>query len=116
MTTQPHVRPDGVGSNYGPLGVGLVGVMVTAAALIALIVAGVAAADLFPATSGPADALRDRGVWSATRAWANPLGLVGLAVLLGGAVPYALHNIRKAITYRADAMSTALPTLLTKDV
>ncbi len=115
MTTKPHVQSKGAGSDYGPLGVGLVGVMVTAAALVALIVAGITAADLFPATSGPADALRDRGVWSATKAWANPLGLAGLAALFGGAVPYALRNIRKAITYRADAMMTSLPTLLTKD-
>lgn len=114
MTDTNHVRPAGAGDDYGPLGVGLVGVMVTVGAFIALIVAGVAAADLFPASSGAADALRDRGIWSATRAWANPLGIVGLAVLFAGAVPYALSNIRKTITYRRDAMTSALPLILSK--
>lgn len=114
MTTKPHVRPAGAGIDYGPLAIGLLGVMVTAATLVALIVAGLAAADLFPATSGPADALRDRGVWSATQAWANPLGIVGLAVVFAGAVPYALDNIRKTISYRRDAMASALPVILSK--
>ncbi len=116
MTTRPHDRPRAAGSDYGPLGVGLLGVLVTAAALVALIVAGLAAADLFPATSSPADALSDRGNWAATRAWASPLGLLGLAVLFAGAVPYALSNIRTAISHRADAMTTSLPSLLTKDI
>ena len=114
MTTKPQARPAGVGTDYGPLGVGLLGVMVTAAAFVALIVAGLAAADLFPAASGPADALTDRGVWAATRAWANPLGIVGLAVLFAGAVPYALSNIRNTISYRRDAMASALPVILSK--
>ncbi len=115
MSTKPHVRPKGAGSEYGPLGIGLLGVMVTAAAFVALIIAGLAAADLFPATSGPADALTDRGIWSATRAWANPLGLAGLAILFAGAVPYALGNIQKAIGHRSNAMTTSLPTLITKE-
>ena len=114
MTTKSHVRPEGAGLDYGPLAVGLLGVMVTAAAFVALIVAGLAAADLFPATSSPADALRDRGFWSATQSWANPLGIVGLAVLFAGAVPYALSNIRKTITYRRNAMASALPVILSK--
>lgn len=114
MTTKQLIPSDKGGVNYGPLAVGLIGAMVTAAAFIALIVAGLAAADLFPNTSGAADALRDQGIWSATRAWANPLGIVGLAVLLGGAVPYALSNIRKTISYRRDAMASALPIILTK--
>jgi len=88
--------------------------MVTVAALIALIVAGLAAADLFPLASTDAQALTDRGVWASTRAWANPLGIVGLAVLFAGAVPYALHNIRTTITYRRDAMTHALPIVLSK--
>ena len=116
MTKEPHDRPAEVGLDYGPLGVGLVGVMITAAALVALIVAGLAAADLFPVTSGPAEALTDRGVWAATRAWASPLGLLGLAVLFAGAVPYALGNIRTAIGHRATAMTTSLPALLAKDI
>ncbi len=114
MSDNHKVRPEGTGVDYGPIGVGLIGVMITAAAFVALIVAGLAAADLFPAASGPANALRDRGVWSATRAWANPLGIVGLAVLFAGAVPYALSNIRKAISYRRDALALALPMVLSK--
>lgn len=114
MSTEPQTRPAGAGTGAGPLAVGLVGVMVTVVAFIALIVAGVAAADLFPATSGPAEALRDRGVWTATQAWAAPLGLVGLAVLFAGAVPFALSNIRKAIGYRAAAMTTSLPIIFAK--
>ncbi len=107
-------RPAGAAIELGPLAVGMVGVMVTAGAFIALIVAGIAAADLFPATSGAAEALKDQGVWKATQAWANPLGIVGLAVLFAGAVPYALINIRKTISYRRDTMATGLPVLLQK--
>lgn len=114
MTTNRTDQSERAGVNDGPLAVGLLGSMVTAAAFIALIVAGTAAADLFPATSSTADALRDRGVWSATQAWANPLGIVGLAFLFAGAVPYALSNIRKSISYRRDAMVSALPVILTK--
>jgi hypothetical protein len=115
MTTKQPNPSNESSVNYGPLAVGLVGAMVTAAAFIALIIAGLAAADLFPATSSASDALQDRGIWSATRAWANPLGIAGLAVLLGGAVPYALYNIRNTISYRRDSMASALPAILTKD-
>lgn len=114
MTDKQQTRPTGNGSDYRPLAVGLLGAMITAAAFVALIVAGLAAADLFPAGSGPADTLQDRGVWAATRAWANPLGIVGMAVLFAGAVPYALTSIRKTITYRRDAMASALPVILSK--
>ena len=90
-----------------------VGVMGTMAAFVALVVAGIAASDLFPATGSAAEAASDRGVWMATQAWANPVGLVGLAVLFAIAVPYALFNIRSAIGQRRDAMVTALPALIT---
>jgi len=96
----------------GPLAVAGVGLMVTMAAFVALIVAGVAAADLFPATNSAAEAASDRGVWMATQAWANPVGLVGLAVLFAGAIPYALTNIRSAIGQRRDAMVAGLPALI----
>lgn len=99
-------------STRGPLAAAGVGVMVTTAALVALIVAGVAAADLFPVTGSAAEAASDRGVWMATQAWANPVGLVGLAVLFAVAVPHALLNIRSAIGQRRDEMVTALPALI----
>jgi hypothetical protein len=86
--------------------------MVTMVALVALVVAGVAAADLFPATGSAAEAASDRGVWMATQAWANPVGLVGLALLFAVAIPYALSNIGSAIWQRRDAMVTALPALI----
>ncbi len=101
--------------NSGPetvftvLGVGL---MVTMAAFIALIVAAIAAADVFPATGGATEAVADRGVWMATQAWAGPLGIAGVAVLFGLAIPLALRNVRSAIDHRRDAMVTALPTLM----
>ena len=99
-------------STRGPLVAAGVGVMVTMTALVALVVAGVAAADLFPATGSAADTPADRGVWMATQAWANPVGLVGLALLFAVAIPYALSNIRSAIGQRRDAMVTALPALI----
>lgn len=114
MTTSKRAQPSRTNGTYGPLTVGAIGVMITAVTFIGLIVAGVAAADLFPATSGPTDALRDRGIWSATQAWANPLGIVGLAVLFAGAVPYALINIRNTITYRRDVMTNTLLVILSK--
>ncbi len=114
MKTKQPVPSERASVNYEPLAVGLVGAIVAAAAFIALIIAGVAAADLFPASSSAADALRDQGVWASTRAWANPLGIVGLAVMFAGAVPYALSNIRKTISYRRDAMVSSLPAILTK--
>jgi hypothetical protein len=99
-------------STRAPLGAAAFGVMVTLAAFVALVVAGVAAADLFPATGSAAEAASDRGVWMATQAWANPVGLAGLAVLFAVAVPYALFNIRSAIGQRRDAMVTGLPSLI----
>lgn len=103
-------QPDS--TNRGPLVAAGVGVMVTMVALVALVVAGITAADLFPATGSAAEAASDRGVWMATQAWANPVGLVGLAVLFAVAIPYALSNIRSAIGQRRDAMVTALPALI----
>lgn len=90
-----------------------VGLMATMVAFIALVVAGVAAADLFPATGGAAEAAADRGVWMATQAWANPLGITGVAALFGLAIPLALRNVRSAVDHRRDAMVSALPTLIT---
>lgn len=112
MTSKEAERPVGAAVNYGPLSIGAVGMMITAVAFIALLVAGIAASDLFPVASDAEEALKDRGVWQATQAWANPFGIVGLAVLFAGAVPYALSNIRKTIRYRRDAMATALPAIL----
>lgn len=89
-----------------------VALMATMAAFAALVVAGIAAADLFPATGGTAEAAADRGVWMATQAWANPLAITGVAVLFGLAIPLALRNVRSAIDHRRDAMVTALPTLM----
>lgn len=114
MATNHHTRPEGPGINFGPLAVGAIGVMITAAAFVALIIAGVAAGELFPTTSSSAQALQDRGVWMATQTWANPLGIVGLAVLFAGAVPFALANIKNTISYRRDAMTQALPTIISK--
>lgn len=99
-------------SSRGPIVAASVGVMVTMAALVALIVAAVAAANLFPATGSAAQAASDRGVWMATQAWANPVGLAGLATLLAVAIPYALFNIRSAIGQRRDATVTGLPALI----
>jgi hypothetical protein len=96
----------------GPLVAAGLGVMVTVVAFVALIVAGVAAADLFPATGSAAAAASDQGVWTATQAWANPVGLAGLAVLFAVAVPYALFVIRSAIGQRRDARVTSLPALI----
>lgn len=99
-------------STRGPLVAAGLGVMATVVALVALIVAGAAAADLFPATGSAAEAASDQGVWMATQAWANPVGLAGLAVLFAVAVPYALFHIRSAIGQRRDAMVTSLPVLI----
>lgn len=89
-----------------------VGAMATMAALVALIMAGVAAADLFPSTGTAAQAAADRGVWMSTQAWANPLALTGIGVIFGVAIPLALHNVRSAIDHRRSAMVTALPALI----
>lgn len=86
--------------------------MIVTAAIVALIVAGIAAADLFSPSSGAAS---DRGVWMATQAWATPLALTGLALLLAGAVPIALRNIRLSISFRRDSMVHNLPTILAND-
>jgi hypothetical protein len=83
--------------------------MVVTAAFVALIVAGLAAADLFGTAGGEAS---DRGVWMATQAWATPLALTGLAVLFAGAVPLALSNIRSSISTRRDSMVSGLPIIL----
>lgn len=99
-------------STRAPLVAAGFGVMATMAAFVALVIAGAAAADLFPATGSAAEAASDRGVWMATRAWANPVGLAGLAVLFAVAIPYALSNIRSAIGQRRDAMVTGLPVLI----
>jgi hypothetical protein len=96
-----------------PIALAAVGVMITMVALGALVAAGVTAAGLFPASGTAADVAADRGVWMATQAWANPLGLVGLALLFAAAIPTALHRIRDAIDDRRDAMVHALPTLIT---
>lgn len=85
----------------------------TITAFIALVVAGIAAADLFPVTGSAADAAADRGVWMATQAWANPVAIAGVAALFGLAIPLALRNVRSAIDHRRNAMVTALPTLIT---
>ena len=83
-------------------------VMVTLAAFVALVVAGVAAADVFSG-SGSAS---DQGVWTATKAWATPLAVASVGVIFGVAIPLALHNVRSAIDRRRNAMVAALPTLI----
>lgn len=90
-----------------------IGLLATMAAFLALVVAGIAAADLFPATGTTAAAAADRGVWMATQAWANPLAITGVAALFGLAIPLALRDVRSAIDQRRDALVTALPTLIT---
>lgn len=95
-----------------PLAVTATSVMATMVAFIALIVAGIAATGLFPATGGAAEAAQDRGVWMATQAWGNPLGLAALGVIFGVAIPLALSNVRQAIDHRRTAMVAALPTLI----
>lgn len=109
MATSDHDPLDSPGA---PLAVTAGGVMVTMGAFVALVVAGLAAAGLFPATDGAAEAARDRGVWMATMAWATPLGLAGLGVLFGVAVPLALRNIRQAIDHRRTALVASLPLLI----
>lgn len=95
-----------------PLAALAVGAMATMAAFVALIIAGVAAAGLFPSTSTAAQAATDRGVWMSVQAWANPLALSGLGVIFGLAIPLALNNVRTAIADRRDAMVTHLPQLI----
>lgn len=106
MTSSPKEA-----TTRGPLIVAGLGLGITIVAFVALVVAG-AAADLFPATGSAAEAAADRGVPAATQAWANPLALTGIAVLLALAVPFALFDIRSAIAQRRDAMVTNLPALI----
>lgn len=91
------------------IGLALVGVMTVAAAFVALIVAGLAAGDVFSPSGGAAS---DQGVWMATQAWATPLALTGLAVLFAGAIPLALRNVRSSISFRRDSMASGIPTIL----
>ena len=107
MTSSPQEA-----TTRGPLIVAGLGLAITIAAFVALVVAGAAAADLYPATGSAAQAAADGGLLAATQAWANPLALTGIAVLLALAVPYALINIRSAIGQRRDAMVTTLPALI----
>ncbi len=90
-----------------PLAVTAVGVMTVMAAFIALIVAGINAGDFFGGGTAA-----DQGVWMATVAWANPLGLVGMAILFGGSVIIALNNIFGHIRYRRDSMANGIPKIL----
>lgn len=119
MTTRTNstitsTRRDSVttGSTFGPITVGMLGLMIVAAAFVAQIVAGLAAGDLFDPTGG---AVSDRGVWMATQAWATPLALTGLAVLFAGAVPYALRNVGSSIACRRDAMTDGLATIISSN-
>lgn len=116
MTTTTHTNRTSSRSDTGsttrqagPIGTAVLGTMVVTAAFVALIVAGLAAADLYGTAGGDAS---DRGVWMATQAWATPLALTGLAVLFAGAVPLALSNIRSSISTRRDSMVSGLPIIL----
>ncbi len=96
-------------SLFVPLAVTAVGVMTVMAAFIALIVAGINAGDFFGGGT-----IADQGVWRATVAWANPLALVGMAVLFGGSVILALNNIFGHIRYRRDSMANGIPVILAR--
>jgi hypothetical protein len=96
-------------SGTAPIGLALLGVMTVAAAFVALVVAGIAAGDVF---SPSGDAASDQGVWMATQAWATPLALTGLAVIFAGAIPLALRNVRSSISFRRDSMANGLPRIL----
>lgn len=100
------------GSVSAPLIALAVGAMATMAALVALVVAGVAGGALFPATGSASAAAADRGIWTATQAWANPLALAGAGVIFGVAIPLAVRNIRSAIDHRRAVMVAALPSLI----
>jgi len=97
------------GSGSAPIGLALLGVMTVTAAFVALIVAGIAAGDIFTPSGGTAS---DQGVWMATQAWATPLALTGLAVIFAGAIPLALRNVRSSISFRRDSMASGLPHIL----
>ncbi len=96
-------------SGSAPIGIALLGMMTVTVAFVALIVAGIAAGDIFSPSGGTAS---DRGVWMATQAWATPLALTGLAVIFAGAIPLALRNVRSSISYRRDSMASGLPHIL----
>jgi hypothetical protein len=97
------------GSGSAPIGLALLGVMTVTVAFVALIVAGIAAGDIFSTSGGTAS---DQGVWMATQAWATPLALTGLAVIFAGAIPLALRNVRSSISFRRDSMASGLPQIL----
>jgi len=101
---------DGSSSLLIPLAVAAVGVMTVMAGFIALIIAGVNAGDFF----SPSGVASDQGVWMATRAWANPLAQIGMAILFGAAVILALNNIFGHIRYRRDSMIKGLPTIIAR--
>lgn len=96
-------------SGSAPIGIALLGVMTVTVAFVALIVAGIAAGDIFSPSGGTAS---DQGVWMATQAWATPLALTGLAVIFAGSIPLALRNVRSSISYRRDSMASGLPQIL----
>lgn len=100
---------EGSSSLLVPLAVTAVGLMTVMAAFIALIVAGVNAGDFFGGGT-----IADQGVWKATVAWANPLAILGMAILFGGAVILALVNIFGHIRYRRDSMSAGIPVILAR--
>lgn len=86
------------------------GLMVVMASLIALIVAAVTVAGAF--TASPSDPQADRGVWAATRAWGEPLGILGVAMLFGVAIVSALWRIRFSMDGRRNAFVEHLPGLV----
>lgn len=86
------------------------GLMVVMASFIALIVAAVTVADVF--TASPSDPQADTGVWAATRAWAEPLGILGVATLFGVAIVSALWRIRFSMDGRRNALVEHLPRLI----
>ena len=96
-------------SGSAPIGLALLGAMTATIAFVALIVAGIAAGDIFSPSGGTAS---DQGVWMATQAWATPLALTGLAVIFAGAISLALRNVRSSISYRRDSMANGLPQIL----
>jgi len=100
---------DGSSSQLGPLAVTAVGTMTVMAAFVALVVAGINAGDFFAGGT-----IADQGVWKATMAWANPLAMIGMAILFGGAVIMALVNILGHIRYRRDSMVSGLPVILAR--
>ena len=96
-------------SGSAPIGLALLGVMTVTVAFVALIVAGIAAGDIFSPSGGTAS---DQGVWMATQAWATPLALTGLAVIFAGAIALALRNVRSSISFRRDSMASGIPQIL----